>query len=192
MEIQTNHAVRLLNAKCEYVLAVDNLVKKLDYGDDVECCLNKLFLASRLINRLECFCFENRTLAKTQVLSTFTIDVFNTLSDTATYSLAVNGSYLADYLSDGTVTDLSTVFENLLVIANLDYTASDEDGFTRFNVTANCDTTDIFFKKTSVAGAEYEIFVPTVFGVCSTSCCHNCIKESDLREMYAVLEQLLS
>jgi hypothetical protein len=191
MDIQTNHTVRLLNAKCEYVLAVDNLVKKLDYGDDIECCLNKLFLASKLINRLECYCFEDKTLADTEVLSTFTIDIFNDLSDAETYSLAVNGSYLADYLSDGAI-DLSTVFENLLVIANLDYTASDEDGFTRFNVAANCDTTDIFFKKTSTAGAEYESFVPTVFGVCSTSCCHNCIKDSDLREMYAVLEQLLS
>lgn len=191
MDIQTNHTVRLLNAKCEYVLAVDNLVKKLDYGDDIECCINKLFLASKLINRLECYCFEDKTLADTEVLSTFTIDIFNTLSDEEVYSIAVNGSYLADYLADGVI-DLSTVFENLLVIANLDYTASDEESYTRFNVTANCDTTDIFFKKTSTAGAEYEIFVPTVFGVCSTSCCHNCIKDSDLREMYAVLEQLLS
>lgn len=191
MDIQTNHTVRLLNAKCEYVLAVDNLVKKLDYGDDIECCINKLFLASKLINRLECYCFEDRTLADTEVLSTFTIDIFNTLSDEEVYSIAVNGNYLADYLADGVI-DLSTVFENLLVIANLDYTASDEESYTRFNVTANCDTTDIFFKKTSTAGAEYETFVPTVFGVCSTSCCHNCIKESDLREMYAVLEQLLS
>lgn len=191
MDIQTNHTVRLLNAKCEYVLAVDNLVKKLDYGDDIECCINKLFLASKLINRLECYCFEDKTLADTEVLSTFTIDIFNTLSDEEVYSIAVNGSYLADYLADGVI-DLSTVFENLLVIANLDYTASDEESYTRFNVTANCDTTDIFFKKTSTAGAEYETFVPTVFGVCSTSCCHNCIKDSDLREMYAVLEQLLS
>jgi len=163
MDIQTNHTVRLLNAKCEYVLAVDNLVKKLDYGDDIECCLNKLFLASKLINRLECYCFEDKTLADTEVLSTFTIDIFNDLSDAETYSLAVNVSYLADYLSDGAI-DLSTVFENLLVISNLDYTASDEETYTRFNVTANCDTTDIFFKKTSTAGAEYESFVPTVFG----------------------------
>ena len=95
MEIQTNHTVRILNAKCEYVLAVDNLVKKLDYGDDIECCLNKLFLASKLINRLECYCFEDRTLADTEVLSTFTIDISNDLSDSETYSLAVNGSYLA-------------------------------------------------------------------------------------------------
>lgn len=59
MEIQTNHNLRLLNAKCEYVCIVDNLSKKLDYGDDIECCLNKLYLASKLINRLECYCFTN-------------------------------------------------------------------------------------------------------------------------------------
>ena len=191
MDIQTNHTVRLLNAKCEYVLAVDNLVKKLDYGDDIECCINKLFLASKLINRLECYCFEDRTLAETEILSTFTIDIPNEPYESQVYSLAVNGCYLAEHLSFD-VEFLDTVFENLLIEANLDYTATDEDGFTRFNVTANCDTTDIFFKKTSVYGAEYGIFVPTVFGVCSTSCCHNCIKDSDLREMYAVLEQLLS
>lgn len=191
MDIQTNHTVRLLNAKCEYVLAVDNLVKKLDYGDDIECCINKLFLASKLINRLECYCFEDRTLADTEVLSTFTIDIPNELYESQVYSLAVNGYYLAEQPSVD-VEYLDAVFENLLIEANLDYTATDEDGFTRFNVTANCDTTDIFFKKTSIYGAEYESFAPTVFGVCSTSCCHNCIKDSDLREMYAVLEQLLS
>jgi hypothetical protein len=65
MEIQTNHTLRLLNAKCEYVCIVDNLSKKLDYGDDVECCLNKLFLASKLINRLECYCFTDIAIPET-------------------------------------------------------------------------------------------------------------------------------
>jgi len=63
MEIQTNHTLRLLNAKCEYVCIVDNLSNKLEYGDDIECCLNKLFLASKLINRLECYNFPTITTA---------------------------------------------------------------------------------------------------------------------------------
>lgn len=57
MEIQTKHRVTLLNAKCVYVCKVDGIYKKMQYGEDVECCIKNLWLAANLINRLDCYCF---------------------------------------------------------------------------------------------------------------------------------------
>ena len=58
MEIQEKHRLEILNAKCNYVCAVDILQKKISYGEDVSCCINKLYLASRIINRLDGLAFS--------------------------------------------------------------------------------------------------------------------------------------
>jgi hypothetical protein len=193
MEIQTNHTVRLLNAKCEYVLIVDSLLKKLDYGESIECCINKLFVASRLINRLDCYCFENVTLGDIEVLSEFTITLSTLASDITTYSLAINGVYIANYLSDGSL-GIDAVLEELLIQAGLTYssTPGTARNTTVFTVTANCDSTSMTFRKEIIAGYEYEEFASKTPGVCTVGHCNNCIKESDLNELYSTLDQLLS
>lgn len=191
MEIQANHTTKLLNAKCEYVLAVDNLAKKLEYGESIECCVNNLFLASRLIGRLECYCFEDLVLVETEILSVFSVTMPSTLSSATTYSLALNGTYVATDVSDGSL-GLDGVFEELLIQAGLTYSVGAGRESTEFTITANCDTTDIFFKKDAIAGPQYTVFSPFRLGACSVGCCDNCIKQSDLNEMYSVLDQLLS
>lgn len=191
MEIQANHTTKLLNAKCEYVLAVDNLAKKLEYGESIECCVNNFFLASRLIGRLECYCFEDLVLVETEILSVFSVTMPSTLSSATTYSLAVNGIYVATYISNGSL-GLDGVFEELLIQAGLTYSVGAGRESTEFTITANCDTTDIFFKKDTIAGPQYTVFSPSILGACSVGCCDNCIKQSDLNEMYSVLDQLLS
>jgi hypothetical protein len=57
MDIQEKHRVTLLNAKCQVVCMAENLMKKMQHGDNIDCCVKKLFVATRLINRLDCYCF---------------------------------------------------------------------------------------------------------------------------------------
>jgi hypothetical protein len=59
MDTQSNHSAKILSFKTLYVKKATVLVKKINYGEDVSCCVNKMYLASRLINRLECFCFSS-------------------------------------------------------------------------------------------------------------------------------------
>lgn len=197
MEIQTNHNLRLLNAKCEYVCIVDNLSKKLDYGDDIECCLNKLFLASKLINRLECYNFplitasENvnsefaETLSESQEAVLYEIIFLN-------IELNVNGT-IYNIISDGINTVLELIINKLTELGFLvSYTI---DG-SNFNLFLTCDILDISFniQYESVRDVPYT-FTNTIPGACpiyTTTTFDNCIQQSDLREMYAVLDNLLS
>lgn len=57
MDIQAKHTDVILRSKMSIVDKVNTLYKKLDYGDTDFCCINKLYLAMLLINRLECYCF---------------------------------------------------------------------------------------------------------------------------------------
>lgn len=61
MDIQDKHRVTLLNAKCEVVCKVKSIFDRLEYGDVETCCSRKLFLAIKLINRLECYVFGSET-----------------------------------------------------------------------------------------------------------------------------------
>lgn len=57
MDIIENHRVKLLNAKCDVVCQAEYLMKKSQNGDNIDCCVKKLFAAIKLINRLDCYCF---------------------------------------------------------------------------------------------------------------------------------------
>lgn len=59
MEIYETHRVTLLNAKCNYVCRAEELMKRSNYGEDVSCCIKDLWLASKLIDRLDCYCFPD-------------------------------------------------------------------------------------------------------------------------------------
>jgi hypothetical protein len=200
MEIQTNHTLRLLNAKCEYVCIVENLSKKLDYGDDIECCLNKLFLASKLINRLECYNFPTITLGA-PTNSEFTTTISNTQYDLLleiselTIQLNVNGT-VYELFSNGVNTGLDLIINKL---TELGFFVSYTDAPGRLTYMEFILTCDVFKLEFTVqylesAPVDYD-FTNTVPGSCFnyiTTIPDNCIEQSDLREMYAVLDNLLS
>lgn len=197
MEIQTNHNLRLLNAKCEYVCIVDNLSKKLDYGDDIECCLNKLFLASKLINRLECYNFPTTTLGTPnngEFIISFGRTRYNALTSILylTIELDVNGTIYIIY-SDGENTGFQLIINKL---TELNLLVSSSLTETNIELVLTCDVLSFGFtiQYQEEPPLDY-VFTNTVPGSCFnyiTTIPDNCIKQSDLREMYAVLDNLLS
>ena len=202
MEIQTNHTLRLLNAKCEYVCIVDNLSKKLDYGDDIECCLNKLYLASKLINRLECYNFPLITSSDSEnINSKFFAGISESESfllndvEYLTIQLNVNGTIytlVSDSINNGYELIINKLTELGIFVS---YTITGIK-LKIFNLVLACDVTDISFIAQPGGETPFEIiFTNTVLGVCPIQIIttpDNCIEQSDLREMYAVLDNLLS
>jgi len=190
MDIQTKHRVTLLNAKCNYVCAVDTLVKKMNYGEDVDCCINKLFLAAKLINRLECFCFETPVF-ETAVSAEFTYTVNNNdyLVDTI-LQLIVNGVQVGA-LTTG-VDYKPEAWSTLLNSANIDYVLVDNGSDSTFTLTMDCNITEITALITKTTTNSFPL-TNSVVGVCevSTPPCYNCIENSDLPKMYEVLHKLL-
>jgi hypothetical protein len=197
MEIQTNHNLRLLNAKCEYVCIVENLSKKLDYGDDIECCLNKLFLASKLINRLECYNFPATTLGAPnngEFIISFGRTKYNALTSILylTIELDVNGTIYIIY-SDGENTGFQLIINKLTELNLLVYYSLTE---TNIELVLTCDVLNFGFtiQYQEEPPLDYA-FTNTVPGSCFnyiTTIPDNCIEQSNLREMYAVLDNLLS
>jgi len=193
MEIQEKHRLTILNAKCEYVCAASTLVKKMNYGEDVSCCINKLYLASRIIKRLECYCFNSIPLGTETVNSEFG------LADTnSSYVIGTVGQIIVNGVQAGALTAPGTVSESdaiaaLLTLINLEYTETSGGGNYTFDVTADPYTTSITVIFTNPAGetTSRDFKVNTV-GVPSVSECYNCISDSDLPKMYEVLHNLLS
>lgn len=190
MEIQEKHRLEILNAKCNYVCAASTLVKKMNYGEDVSCCINKLYLASRIINRLECYCFDDKETATTETLSQWTIDVphGNYPADTSV-SILVDGKQVSQtYVS--VLTDKITVLSSLFDSANITYEVTDNGADSTYLVTSGCSTFSIqgmAVHGKTVVTADME---NTVSGVCVANC-YNCIEDSDLPKMYEVLHKLL-
>lgn len=200
MEIQTRHRLKLLNSKCEYVCIVDNLYKKLDYGDDIECCLNKLYLASKLINRLECYNFPLITYSE-NVNSEFSTGISESQEfwldevENLTIQLNVNGT-IYTLVSDGVNNGYELIINKLTELGIfVSYTIIGIK-LKIFNLVLACDVTDISFTTQYGEEAPLEsIFINDVSGVCpiqTTTTFDNCIEQSNLREMYAVLDNLLS
>ncbi len=57
MEQVLKHNDVILRSKKIVVDKVELIRKKMEYGDTNFGCINKLYLAILLINRLECYCF---------------------------------------------------------------------------------------------------------------------------------------
>jgi hypothetical protein len=192
MDIQTKHRVTLLNAKCNYVCAVDTLVQKSNYGEDIGCCIEKLYLASRLINRLECFCFDE-VVGETEVSSKFVNPVGKTnYLDGTILTLISNGIQIGSYTVVGTVYK-PTAWEDFLDELELTYTSDSSVGTYDITITNTCDITSMtaIVNKSTVTNT-FDLTV-SVVGVCAvpTPPCYNCIEASDLPKMYEVLGKLL-
>lgn len=193
MEIQEKHRLTILNAKCEYVCAASTLVKKMNYGEDVSCCINKLYLASRIIKRLECYCFNSIPLGTETVSSNLGLSDSNTTYPSGSIGqIIVNGSQVWSLTAPGTVAEDDAV-SALLTLINLEYVKTSGGGNYTFNVTADPYITSITVIFTTPVGetTSHDFKVNTV-GVPSVSECNNCIEDKNLHEMYALLNQLLS
>ncbi len=193
MEIQEKHRLEILNAKCNYVCAVDILQKKMSYGEDVSCCINKLYLAQKLIGRLECFCFET-PVVETEVLSVFELisPENNFLTDTIV-QLSVNDIQVYSYTTVGAEYK-PTIASNILTSLGYDFTTSSGGKFTTFTVDFECNVTSVAYSITKSGETNTTNLTNTIIGACATSNppCYNCIENSDLPKMYEVLHKLLS
>lgn len=192
MEIQEKHRLTILNAKCEYACVVDTLVKKMNYGEDVDCCINKLYLASRIINRLECYCFDSIPLGTEKVMAVFGLsDTDSIFPSGSTGQIIVNGVQLSALTATSNVHEYVAI-RYLLNSINYIFTETDNSVYT-FSVTAEPNITSIKVILANPSGEKtiHDFKLNTV-GIPSTTECNNCIEDSNLREMYALLNQLLA
>lgn len=192
MDIQDTHRIKLLNAKCEYVCAVDKLSKKLDYGDNIDCCVDKLWLASKLINRLECHCFVETTLNTITTGSEY-ISAHN-LQDTinATYHLYSGTTIIVSYVSVNKT--FNFIVQTLLDLSGFSYTSAPHEevaNTTVYTVITKCSLNALSIN-TDIANFP---FIVTSSPVCTTTyntCDTNCIEDVELDKMYEVLDDLLN
>lgn len=193
MDIQTNHINVLLNAKCEVVCAAENLIKKSDYGDDIECCSENIFAAVSLINRLDCYCFEEHPLVEENIDSIFRL-LFRgaTGLSIGTYcSIKVDGVQLYSFFTD-TILDEKSILIMLFEACNIPYQYNMQpNGQGRFFVQLKCFNESLSTSIIDGASSIIYDFQNIITGQCSDPSCFNCIKDSDLNKMYEVLDNLL-
>lgn len=194
MEIQEKHRLKILNAKCQYVCKLDEIKNKSNYGEDIDCCANNLFLAAKLINRLECYCFSDLVLGTEEVLSKFSVSTNNTtLTPVDTfYAISVDGKYKAAYTANGTETR-SEILVILLDKMKLEYTVETVGVVDTYTISNLCSASAMAYKKVAPDKTVTVTDLRVVeAGVCTTNGCHNCIENSDLNNMYEILDNLLS
>ena len=192
MEIQEKHRLEILNAKCNYVCAVDILQKKMSYGEDVSCCVNKLYLAQKLIGRLECFCFETPVF-EDAVSAEFTYTVANNYYlEGAILQLIVNRVQVATKTIEVDPPTKPESWSELLDSINYEYELVDNGSDSTFTLNMACNITEITALITKASTNSFHL-TNTIAGVCevSTPPCYNCIEGSDLPKMYEVLHKLL-
>jgi len=193
MDIQTKHYNTILNAKCELVCITENLLKRSDYGDDIECCLRKLFAAISLINRLDCYCFEENPLVPVNVESIFRI-IFRGAGGfpPGTFcAIKVDGNQIYSFYTDDVLDEvaiLKMIFEACEIPYQYNVLPNTND---RFLVQLKCFNESL--STTVINGPEtisydFDNIIP---GECSEPSCNNCIEDSDLNSMYEVLDGLL-
>lgn len=192
MDIQTKHRITLLNAKCKYVCALDSISNKLNYGEDVDCCANKLFLAAKIINRLECYCFDSNPLGVTKVNATFELKSSNTSYPSGTVGqVIVDGIQVVSIKATGSFSEIGGT-SALLNLTGFTYTSVLVFISYAVKLTALPKTKTILIRYTTPANEITERnFTLVTPGVQSKSSCHNCIKDADLNKMYEVLDNLL-
>lgn len=209
MDIQETHRVTLLRAKCSYVKSLDVMFKKMSYGEDVdECCARKLFLASQLINRLDCYKFTEK-IKYTVTPVTFKSTLLNSTAISASgniFYLYMNGNVISSYAQSSNQ-NTQLVLLNLLTLSklNIKYNQINQSGSNIFNqsvigfwtIETPCDTISLSISyQPYLYGPLTQVFTtnnPSIKGVCSVadSIVQNCWKNSDLPKLYEVLDNLL-
>lgn len=185
MDIQENHRITLLNAKCTYVNSLDLISKKMSYGEDIsECCACDLYLASQLINRLDCYSFPSDKIGSQFTFSFIEPDVI----PSTIFTLNINDINIATALYSN-FGSMYIVYNNLLAQAGL-LAAPSYNPLTNtysYIVYSACDTKSI----TVSSIFSVKILTNTVIGDCTIKPVYNCWKDSDLPKLYEVLNGLL-
>lgn len=197
MEIQEKHKLKILSYKSTYVSILEEIENKSNYGEDIDCCANELFLASKLINRLECYCFSDSLNHSTEILSSFLARV-NNLSLTTIgeiYSLMVNGIHVTSFISTGVETR-SFIMANMLNSIGYKYTVSSSEILPTdtYTITAPCNVNKLSGETISPGGSPIVVsdLITVTAGQCAYNGCSNCINDSNLAKMYEVLDNLLN
>jgi hypothetical protein len=192
MDLIEKHRITLLNAKCQVVCMAENLMKKMQHGDNIDCCVKKLFAATRLINRLDCYCFPT-TAQNIPGEETLTIFGGQLFSGTFTLTSSVNG--ITETISTYTTPDdgeqeqaVSIILNNLLNQSGLVYLIqSGTEGIVTYITYTTCE-----IKNLSFGNEEMSLFTVVKTPVCSVdTTCNNCITDAQLNKMYQVLDSLL-
>jgi len=183
MDIVENHINKMLNYKIKFVDIAYVLLQKYQYGEDICCRIKKLYLASRLINRLDNYCFPSGI-----TMSQFTIIIEDyVIGPDIIYSIELNGSLIGTRNSNISQTSYqmyNALFSN---IAGLVYHVEYIDLKYHYRVYAGCDITSI----ETFHEAIKETLTPSVLGNCTEVVCYNCTTDSDLPKLYEVLDNLL-
>jgi len=209
MDVQTNHRVTLLNAKCDVVNKLYNVCKKAEYGDiDVSCCLKEMYAKVKLINRMDCYCFPSliTTTTTPSIFSGVIVTAVNNYIDGNIMYLKVNGVLVSTQVV--TSLDLSKQFNIYTLISNsgltFEYHQVDENGSTVFDSSVKgyyiiempCNTNSLIWElqegKGTVIDKIYNLTPFSQEGVCAFtySECYNCIEDTDLPKMYEVIKKL--
>lgn len=209
MDIQTNHRVQLLNAKCDYVNKLYNVCKKADYGDvNTDCCLKGMYAKSKLIDRMDCYCFPE--LITTTVTTTIFEGVL--VASTTTYGV---GTTLYLYINDVLYSSYTVTISNqnkqyaiyqMVYNTGIDfeYHQNDANGSTVFDAAVPgyyimqfpCNINNIKCYRQDDKGGELikitDSSSPSQEGVCefTYTTCYNCIEDTDLPKMYEVIKKL--
>lgn len=191
MEIQEKHRIEILNAKCKYVCLLDGIKNKSNYGEDIDCCANKLFLAAKLINRLECYCFDDLPLVENDVNAVFEFTDSNVSYPAGTFvAVTINRLQVYNTTTDDTY-NLKAILLAVLASSGITATSTAGSPFT-ITATAFTDTLTLSVGIDNAGRLDVYTFENTVEGRSSTSNCHNCIEDSDLDTMYELLDNLLA
>jgi len=209
MDIQTNHRVILLNAKCDYVNKLYNVCKMSDYGDhNVDCCLEGMYAKSKLIDRLDCYCFPE-LITTTTTPAIYAGQIIASTTDYADGTILY--MYINGVLASSNVVSSPDLSKQLAVydlISNsgltFEYHQVDINGSTTFDplvigyyvITMDCTANALLFSRQDGKGeTPNNILVIESMsqeGVCefTYSTCYNCIEDTDLPKMYEVLKKL--
>ena len=207
MDVQTKHRVTLLNAKCDVVNKLYNVCKKAEYGDiDVSCCLKEMYAKTKLINRMDCYCFpglNTTTISSAMFSGVLAINVNEYLNGEILY-MYVDGVLIST--QDVTSPDLYKQFNVYELAANsgltFEYHQVDASGSTVFDplvvgyyiIYLPCNSKLLSFYKREIKGGALSLLSNFELsgGVCafSYSTCYNCIEDSDLPKMYEVIKKL--
>ena len=190
MDIQTKHYNKILDAKCQVVCIADSLVKKSNYGDNIECCSENLFAAVNLINRLDCYCFPIPGTATTLSVFSYTINYIS-FSFSGSINLLVNNvsiGILNTFIGQNAI----TAFNNFFTSIGLNYTVLVDRSNTTWQFTMPCDTLSMV---TDTYITSHVLTPLTIIqaGICGTSpgLCNNCFDNASLDKAYQTLDFLL-
>jgi hypothetical protein len=193
MDLQTKHTNKLIYFKTSVVNKVEDIRKKMAYGEQYSCCIENLYAAIKLINRLDCYCFPAIDTVTTTTNGSYSIiESSLTVEPEAQYFL-YNGTEVIAELTTVGGTATSNLIDQLLALTSLSYTSStDINDDVTFLVDVDCEVSDLYITN-SIGGTALFTFTKDTLPVCEYTYteCFNCTEDSELNKMYQIVQSLL-